>query len=77
MRRALLILLLLFVPALLHAQATNPTDVAHGSEKVSHESAHPGEEHGGHTEEPKFLGVPSWIFKVINMLLFTAHSFTF
>ena len=70
MRRVLLLLLLLCVPALLHAQATNPTDVAHGSEKVSQEAAHPGEEHGGHTEEPKFLGQPAWIFKVINMLLF-------
>jgi F-type H+-transporting ATPase subunit b len=70
MRRLLLLLLLLFVPALLRAQATNPTDVAHGSEKAAHEVAHPGEEHGGHEEEPKFLGLPAWIFKIINMLLF-------
>ena len=70
MRRVLLLLLLLLVPALLHAQATNPTDVAHGSEKVSHEAAHPNEEHGGHTEEPKFLGLPAWIWKIANMLIF-------
>jgi len=70
MRRLILILVLLFIPAVLHAQADNPTDVAHGSEKASHEAAHPGEEHGGHTEEPKFLGLPAWIFKLINMLLF-------
>jgi len=70
MRRLLFILLLLCVPARLHAQANNPTDVAHGSEKAAHEVAHPGEEHGGHTEEPKFLGLPAWIFKLLNMLLF-------
>jgi F-type H+-transporting ATPase subunit b len=69
-RRALLLLLLLLVPALLHAQADSPTDVAHGSEKAAHKAAHPNEEHGGHAEEPKFLGLPAWIFKLVNMLLF-------
>jgi F-type H+-transporting ATPase subunit b len=64
MRRLLLLLLLLFVPVLLHAQATNPTDVAHGSEKVSHEAAHPNE------EVAKFAGLPTWIWKTANMLLF-------
>jgi F-type H+-transporting ATPase subunit b len=64
MRRLLLLLLLLLVPALLHAQANNPTDVAHGSEKVSHEAAHPNE------EVAKFAGLPTWIWKVANMLLF-------
>jgi F-type H+-transporting ATPase subunit b len=70
MRRLLFILLLLIVPAVLYAQATNPTDVAHGSEKTAHEAAHPGEEHGTQEEEPKFLGLPAWIFKLANMLLF-------
>jgi len=70
MRRLLFILLLLLVPAALHAQATNPTDVAHGSEKTAHEAAHPGEAHGNQEEEPKFLGLPAWIFKLANMLLF-------
>ena len=71
MRRALLILLLLFIPAaLMHAQPKNPTDVAHGSEKVANEAAHPGEEHGGPTEEPKFAGLPTWIWKLVNMLIF-------
>ena len=64
MRRPLLLLLLLFVPALLHAQANNPTDVAHGSEKVSHEAAHPNE------ETAKFAGLPTWVWKIANMLLF-------
>jgi F-type H+-transporting ATPase subunit b len=70
MRRALLILILLFVPVLLIGQAHQADDVAHGSEKVSHAEAHPGEEHGGHEAEPKFLGLPAWIFKLVNMLLF-------
>jgi F-type H+-transporting ATPase subunit b len=70
MRRLLFILLLLLVPAALHAQATNPTDVAHGSEKTAHEAAHPGEAHGNQEEEPKFLGLPAWIFKLANMLVF-------
>lgn len=72
MRRILLLLLLLAVPAFLHAQtATAPADdVAHGSEKVAHEAAHPNAEHGGPEGEPKFLGLPAWIFKLINMFLF-------
>jgi F-type H+-transporting ATPase subunit b len=73
MRRLLFILLLLCVPVLLAAQAKTATgaeDVAHGSEKVSHEAAHPNAEHGNAETEPKFLGLPAWIFKLINMLLF-------
>lgn len=70
MRKFLLLLLLLAVPAILHAQAHQADDVAHGSEKVSHEAAHPNAEHGNAETEPKFLGLPAWIFKLINMLLF-------
>ena len=72
MRRLLFVLLLMFVPALLMAQqtATGADNVAHGAEKVSHEAAHPNQEHGDAEHEPKFLGLPAWIFKLINMLLF-------
>jgi F-type H+-transporting ATPase subunit b len=70
MRRLFFLLLLLIVPVYLLAQSPTPNEVAHGSEKVAHETAHPGEEHGGPHEEPKFLGLPAWIFKLINMLLF-------
>jgi F-type H+-transporting ATPase subunit b len=70
MRRAILVLLLLVIPAILMAQKTAPADVAHGSEKVAAEAAHPGEEHGGEHEAPRFLGIPAWIFKLVNMLLF-------
>lgn len=70
MRRLLLLVLLLTVPVLLHAQAHQADDVAHGAEKVGHEAAHPNADHGNAETEPKFLGLPAWIFKLINMLLF-------
>jgi len=50
MRRvAILLLLLLIVPAVAFAQ--------HGGEAEHHEA-------------PKFLGLPTWIFKLVNMILF-------
>jgi F-type H+-transporting ATPase subunit b len=70
MRRLTLILLLLAVPVFVLAQPHSPKGVAHGSETVGAEAAHGGEEHGGGHEEAKFLGIPAWIFKLINMLLF-------
>src|SRR5581483_9367279 len=46
-------------------------NVAHGSEKAAHEVAHPGEEHGEGHEAPKaYFGIPGWILKLVNMLLF-------
>jgi F-type H+-transporting ATPase subunit b len=64
------IVLFLFVPALLLAQnATN--DVAHGSEKAAHEQTHPNEAHGEGHEAPKtYFGIPGWILKIVNMILF-------
>ena len=71
MKRALFVILILIVAASAFAQhtsdATQPNNVAHGSEKVSHETAHEGE--GAHGEV-KFLGLPIWIWKFVNMLLF-------
>jgi F-type H+-transporting ATPase subunit b len=69
MRTFALILLLLAIALPMLAQ-TQPNDVAHGSEKASAESAHPGEDVGGPHEGPKFLGLPAWIWKLANMLLF-------
>lgn len=64
MKRGLFILLLLLIlPVTIHAQADNPTDIAHGSEKESAEAAH-------HDAGEKFLGLPTWIWKVANMLIF-------
>jgi F-type H+-transporting ATPase subunit b len=72
MRRILLILLLLAValPLAAQNQPQQPNAVAHGAEKVGAEAAHPGEDVGGPHEGPKFLGLPAWIWKTINMLLF-------
>ncbi len=69
-RRFLLVLLLAASPVFLMAQAGQADDVAHGSEKVAHEAAHPNQDHGGEEGAPKFLGQPAWIFKLVNTLLF-------
>ena len=83
MRRAILIFfgaaVLLFAFsafAQTHQQAPeHPSDasnnVAQGSEKVGHEMAHPGEEHGEGHEAPKtYFGIPGWILKLVNMVVF-------
>jgi F-type H+-transporting ATPase subunit b len=76
MRKLILILLLLAIPALLHAQthggeSQQPNNLSQGSEKAAHEVAHPGEAHGGEGEAPKsYFGIPAWILKLANMLLF-------
>jgi F-type H+-transporting ATPase subunit b len=74
MRRAIFIILLLLVPAILFAQTNHANDannVAHGAEKAAHEVAHPNEAHGAEHEAPKtYFGIPGWILKLANMLLF-------
>lgn len=74
MRRAIFIVLLLLVPAILFAQTNHANDannVAQGAEKAAHETAHPNEAHGGEHEAPKtYFGIPGWILKLANMLLF-------
>ena len=58
MRRALVILLLLFVPLMAFAQ---------------HAEGGHGESSGGgehHEESAKWLGMPAWPFRLVNMLLF-------
>lgn len=71
MKRALFLILILLVALTALGQhtsdATQPNNVAHGSEKVSHETAHEAE---GPHGELKFLGLPFWIWKLANMLLF-------
>ena len=49
-----------------------PDQVAHGAEKAAHKEAHPTEGHGtGHAAQDKtYFGIPGWILKTINMLLF-------
>lgn len=70
-----LLLLILVVPAYVNAQqhpaSDTPNDVAHGAEKDAHETAHPGENHGAEHEAPKtYFGIPGWILKLLNMILF-------
>lgn len=76
-RRVVALLLLLLVPIALHAapQAPPADAVAHGSEKEAAKAAHPGEDHGGPHEQPKFLGLPFWIWKLLNMILFFGFLF--
>src|SRR5579872_2632789 len=52
------------------AQQSN--DIAHGSEKVAAEAAHPGEDMGGPHHGPMFLGLPAWLWKLANMVAFLA-----
>ena len=71
MRKLLLILILLFTPLAFAQEKTQAGDVAHGAEKVAHETAHPNEAHGGEGEAPKtYFGIPAWILKLANMILF-------
>lgn len=72
-RRLVAILIIVLLPLAFHAataQAQQADQVAHGSEKTAHKEAHPGESHGGPHEQPKFLGLPFWIWKLLNMFLF-------
>lgn len=52
---------------------TQPNDVAHGGEKDAHAIAHPNEGHGEGGGEPEStFGIPTWIFKLVNMITFIA-----
>jgi F-type H+-transporting ATPase subunit b len=83
MRRSLILLIAIAVAlfafplfAQTHSQAPeHPSDasnnVAHGSEKAAHEVAHPTEGHGeGHAAPKTYFGIPGWILKLINMIVF-------
>ena len=73
MRRLLFLLLMILTPALLAQHDTTGASAAHGAETEAHEQAHPDEAPhsggGGHTEKTYF-GIPGWILKTANMLLF-------
>jgi F-type H+-transporting ATPase subunit b len=74
MRRLLLILAFLLIPVYAFAQHdTTGASAAHGAETEAHEAVHPDEPPhtggGGHTEKTYF-GIPGWILKLANMLLF-------
>lgn len=73
MRRLLYILLLVLTPVLYAQTDSSGGSAAHGAETEAHEKAHPTEEPhgggGGHTEKTYF-GIPGWILKIANMVLF-------
>ena len=71
-RVAFAFLMLLFAAIAFADNPQAPNNVAHGAEKAGAEAAHPGENEGGLTEGPKFLGLPAWVWKLVNMLAFLA-----
>lgn len=73
MKRIALALLLVLAARLVYAENPQaPNNVAHGAEKVGAEVSHPGEGESGPEHAPKFLGLPAWIWKTLNMLGFLA-----
>jgi F-type H+-transporting ATPase subunit b len=73
MRHLALAALLLLVATYAFAQSNQPDAVAHGTEKAAHEVAHPNEAHGENGEAPKtYFGIPGWILKILNMIVFLA-----
>jgi len=75
LRATAIALLLVLFAAFAYAQkpeSQQPNEIAHGSEKVGAAAAHPGENAGGPHEGPKFLGLPSWVWKIANMIAFIA-----
>ena len=72
MRRLILILLLLAAPALLAQVDKSGGTAAHGAESETHEQVHPkeGPAEGAEHHEKTYFGIPGWILKLANMILF-------
>ena len=72
MRRLLLILMLLVAPALVAQVDKSGGTAAHGAESEMHEEAHPteGAAPGAEHHEKMYFGMPGWVLKLANMLLF-------
>jgi F-type H+-transporting ATPase subunit b len=72
-RRLTIAAVLMLLATYAFAQSNEPNAVAHGAEKAAHEVAHPNEDHGEHGEAPKtYFGIPGWILKLLNMIVFLA-----
>jgi F-type H+-transporting ATPase subunit b len=73
MRRLLLLILVIVIaPALFAQQDKSGATAAHGAEGEAHKVAHP-DEHGKAAEEhheKTYFGIPGWILKLANMILF-------
>ena len=65
--RALILILLMTLAGAMGAAERPGASVAHGSEEVAQEAAH-GET--AHHEPKTYFGIPGWILKLVNMLLF-------
>ena len=72
MRRLILILMLLVAPALVAQVDKSGGTAAHGAEAEAHEKAHPteGAAEGAEHHEKTYFGIPGWILKIANMVLF-------
>jgi F-type H+-transporting ATPase subunit b len=71
-RRLLAILILSLAPAAFAQVDDSGATAAHGAESAAHEQAHP-DEHGKAAEEhheKTYFGIPGWILKIANMVLF-------
>ncbi len=53
-----------------HQEEVPAGTVAHGSIEEAHEEAYPPAEHEAPHEERTYFGVPGWILKLANMILF-------
>ena len=72
MRRLIVILLILCIAPALFAQAEKTGTAAHGTEGATHAPAQQHDEAAaseGHHEKTYF-GIPGWILKTANMILF-------
>ena len=72
MRRLLVILILAIAPALFAQVDKTGGTAAHGAEKETHEQAHPteGPAEGAEHHEVTYFGIPGWILKLLNMIVF-------
>jgi F-type H+-transporting ATPase subunit b len=72
MRNLFLILSLVLSPLLFAQTDSTGGSAAHGAESEAHKTAHPDEpphSEEGHAEKTYF-GIPGWVLKIFNMLLF-------
>jgi F-type H+-transporting ATPase subunit b len=66
-----IILMLLVVSTVARAETAKTGEIAHGGEKDAHAIAHPNEGNGEGKDEPETTwGIPTWIFKLANMVVF-------
>jgi F-type H+-transporting ATPase subunit b len=74
MRRLLLILMLALAPALLAQVDKSGGTAAHGAASEVHEDTHGAQAadggYGEKHEEKKYFGLPGWVLKIANMILF-------